>query len=239
MRLQPPASDLCSPSGRFYSTHISYASLPSVLASTFQQSGREFFFPHQSTLSKHQESLGTKSTLSHRAALDLVLPPHLKPPTNHPGKILASAFIFSLLLNQTCPWLSLTGHLQRESSLPHKWIKAPGVYSEKRQQSLGASFNAQALKIQGWNTILRWGKAKYSGLCKCQHFPQGFTCPAGHKHTWGLKSFKCPFSFIISFSLLTHMLDCSGIAATTLVRQKQPLWKCSGIWSQHLWKLCG
>lgn len=92
VRLQPPASDLCSPSGRFYSTHISYASLPSVLASTFHQSGREFFFPHQSVFSKHQESLGTKSTLSHRAALDLVLSPHLQPPTNHPGKILSFHF---------------------------------------------------------------------------------------------------------------------------------------------------
>lgn len=132
VRLQPP--DLCSPSGRLFI-------LLTLLMLLFHLFWLPSFTSQEGNSSFHvlQAPGVTKSTLSHKAALDVVTSPHLQPPTNHPRKILALAFIFSLLLNQTYLWISPTGNLHRESSFPHKWIKAPGVYSEKRQRSLGAS----------------------------------------------------------------------------------------------------
>lgn len=48
-----------------------------------------------------------------------------------------------------------------------------------------------ALKIQGWNMVLRWGKAKYFGLCKWELFPLRVHLPNWTQtYLGGLKRFK-------------------------------------------------
>lgn len=136
VRLQPPASDLCSPSGRLFI-------LLTFLMLLFHLLWLPSFTSQEGNSSFHTNpcSPSTRSHWKHTEPQSSPGSCPLTPPTNPPRKILA--LDFSLLLNQTCPWPSVTGHAHRESSFPHTWIKAPGVYPEKRQQSLRASFKAQ------------------------------------------------------------------------------------------------